>query len=249
MTKQFLYFVLVIIFSITYLYDQEIRGVFLSFGDKFKGGLYSKLDTLNSILDTHYNQVDRIKQLKIENAILQKNVTQNIFLQYKLNNLNRSLQLNTITQDSYNVRLLSYMNMKNNNKFWVEFNGFKKNKTYGLIQNNHAVGIITAHNGRALAILNQDSQCNFGVYIGTYNTLGITKGYVNSKLVINYISNESEISVGDSVITNGIDNIFLPGYKVGKVEKIEQDIGFKRALVSVSHKVDKSLLFQVVVPN
>ncbi len=68
----------------------------------------------------------------------------------------------------------------------------------------------------------------------------------DDKLELAYVSEISDIVVGDLVVTSGIDGIFPKGFVIGKVESVEkQGSSYKRIVVRPS--VDFSSLEEVLV--
>ena len=244
MSRNLILSIILLITSITYFYQKETSSFLVTITHMVKKSFYDTYDYFEEIITLHTNQVETIKSLREDNIKLQKIATQNIFLQFELNNLLVANNLKPIHTNTSVYRFSSYNNLKNSNKFYVEFSDYSSEKTYGLIQDNIAIGIIINHKNKPTALLNADKNCNYSVYIGDENSLGITSGYNNDyKLLVDFIPNKSKINIGDLVRTSGLDQLFMPGFEVGKVIKIEQNIGYKSVLVEPSIVPDTSKLF------
>jgi rod shape-determining protein MreC len=91
-----------------------------------------------------------------------------------------------------------------------------------------------------------DRNAAAGVLIERSRSQGVTVGNGDGKLRMEYVSEVSDIVVGDLVVTSGIDGIYPKGYAVGKVETVERAGGaFKRIIVRPA--VDFSSIEEVLV--
>ncbi|MEO1938539.1 MAG: rod shape-determining protein MreC, partial [Sulfurimonas sp.] len=51
---------------------------------------------------------------------------------------------------------------------------------------------------------------------------------------------------GDEVTTSGLDNIFFPGLKVGKVISLSKSQGYQRAVVEQYYKANRPSYFHII---
>jgi len=145
-------------------------------------------------------------------------------------------------------RVISYEELDNPNRVWIEFSDFDKNRSYGLIHKGFTAGVIYTKEDKPLAHMLLDKRVVFSVLVGSNRLLGVAFG--NEKnLLIKYIPSDEEIYIGDEVITSGSDNLFYEGIKVGKVISITTKNIYKIATVEPYMKVKKPNFFYVVDVN
>lgn len=129
------------------------------------------------------------------------------------------------------VRSRSYADMGDFNKLWLDFPDFNRSKLYGLVYHETAAGIVTERNGRPLAMLNGDTQCTYAVSVGPYRAPGIIHGLSGDTMLVEFIPSWIAVSVGDEVVTSGLDQLFFYGIRVGKVLSVELHGGYQNAVV------------------
>jgi rod shape-determining protein MreC len=144
------------------------------------------------------------------------------------------------------VRTLGYASFGDMNKVWLEMDDFNVSRLYGLVYNEKAAGIVTERNGRPLALLNGDYQCTYAVYIGPNKAPGIIRGGNSDTMVVQYVPTWVEISVGDEVVTSGLDQLFFSGIKVGKVRSIALSGSYQSAVVEPYYKGNAPDYFHVI---
>ncbi len=76
---------------------------------------------------------------------------------------------------------------------------------------------------------------------------GIVKGVSSKICTLDYVLKTSDVSVGDLVITSGLDRIFPKGNSVGVVTKVEDTPGELFKNVTIKPSVDFSKLEEVLV--
>jgi len=75
---------------------------------------------------------------------------------------------------------------------------------------------------------------------------GVVVGAGDRRLQMEYVSEVSDIVVGDLVVTSGIDGIYPKGYAIGRVETVERAGGAYKRIV-VKPAVDFSSIEEVLV--
>jgi rod shape-determining protein MreC len=74
----------------------------------------------------------------------------------------------------------------------------------------------------------------------------VVKGTGESGLLLEFVSEAADVSVGDLVVTSGIEGIFPKGFTLGRVDAVEKTgPAYKR--ISVRPAVDFSALEEVLV--
>src|SRR5207302_7414969 len=77
-----------------------------------------------------------------------------------------------------------------------------------------------------------DRNAAAGVIIERTRAQGVVVGGGDDRLQMQYVSEASDVAVGDLVVTSGIDTIYPKGLAVGRVEVVEKNgPAFKRIVV------------------
>jgi rod shape-determining protein MreC len=91
-----------------------------------------------------------------------------------------------------------------------------------------------------------DRNAAAGALIERSRAQGVVVGSGDDRLELAYVSEVSDIAVGDTVVTSGIDGIYPKGFVIGRVETVERSGGgFKRIVVRPD--VDFKSLEEVLV--
>jgi rod shape-determining protein MreC len=81
---------------------------------------------------------------------------------------------------------------------------------------------VTAHTAQVLLL--NDATSGAGVVLTASRIRGIVRGSANGQIVINDLTSDSRIKVGDQVITSGGDRVFPRGLPVGEITSIAPDL-------------------------
>ncbi|MDR1976558.1 MAG: rod shape-determining protein MreC [Campylobacteraceae bacterium] len=203
-------------------------------------------DGLADTINEHFDQRDEIRDLKKRNAELLELAQVSSAYATKLNAMLKEANLTQYAVKTKIVRALSYVTLGDYNKVWLDFEDFDENKIYGLMYQGYSAGIVTARDGRALALLQQDPKSAYSVYVGTTKIMGVAFGS-GDKIEIRYIPLWSEPKVGDEVITSGLDNIFFEGLKVGKITAIYKSESYFTAVVEPYAVTEVPGFFHVIL--
>lgn len=195
------------------------------------------LEQSNSIknsIDKYLTQSKSIEALKSENIILRKYLYQQKIEIVKLQQLTEFNEKNfNHHKNILRVQTISYKKLNDFSQIYLtQGEKIGKDKIYGLIQKNVAAGIAIKDKGSLKGILLSNPTCQFSTFIGEKKTPGIAKGIDAQNIEINFIPKWSKISVGDKVMTSGLDNIFLPNIPVGVVNNIITRSTYKTAIVT-----------------
>jgi rod shape-determining protein MreC len=91
-----------------------------------------------------------------------------------------------------------------------------------------------------------DRNAAAGAIIERSRAQGVVVGSGDDRLQMEYVSEVSDIAVGDVVVTSGIDGIYPKGFMIGKIESVERSGGgFKKIIVKPS--VDFKAIEEVLV--
>ena len=110
-----------------------------------------------------------------------------------------------------------------------------------------AVGRIVLPSFRAAQVqMLLDRNAAAGALIERSRAQGVVVGRGDERLQMEYVSEVSDIAVGDVVVTSGIDGIFPKGFVIGRVESIDKrGPSFERIIVKPA--VDFASLEEVLV--
>ena len=109
------------------------------------------------------------------------------------------------------------------------------------------VGRVVTPTSRAAKVqLLIDRNAAAGAIVERSRAQGLVVGVGDGRLRLDYMSELSDVAVGDTVVTSGIDGIFPKGFVIGRVESIERVGGAYREIV-VTPAVDFSSLEEVLV--
>lgn len=78
---------------------------------------------------------------------------------------------------------------------------------------------VSAHAARVMLV--SDSNSGVDVLVQRSRVQGIATGSIENGCIVKYIQRGSDIAVGDTVITSGLDGIFPKGYPLGSVARID----------------------------
>ncbi len=231
--KNKIVFILILAFLavVSLHYGGLIKKYILFVNDFVIARLYDFKDFASEEISEHFNQASQIASLKEKNKELERNAILAVTLS---NELNRLLEDKNSTQYFPSVslvRAMSYVQMNDYKKVWLDSITHTQNELSGLIYKGYAVGVALNKDGRTMAILQGDEQCSFSVYIGEDRFPGVIQGQ-NNKIVVKFIPKYAKIKVGDEILTSGLDNIFFAGIPVGVISEISDEDMYLNAKVS-----------------
>jgi rod shape-determining protein MreC len=230
----FLYLVFfAFIFVLFYFFEinKDIKVKLLDINHYIQKEYNKKFAYYENIVNQHQNQADTIEKLQKKLLINKMNSIPLDTLKQELQSLKHYNQNFISYKNTYPVRTLYFEKINNYTKIWVALDK-KIHSISGLLDGDIVTGIIKLQDNKPIALLNQNPKCNYGVFIGNDKALGITHGMGNSQnILVNFIPLWNDIKEGDEVITNGLDNIFFKGLKVGRVIKVVKQINHFEAIV------------------
>ena len=102
----------------------------------------------------------------------------------------------------------------------------------------------SAHAAKVQLLIDRNAAA--GAIIERSRAQGVAVGAGDERLRLEYVSEVADVTVGDAVVTSGIDGIFPKGFVIGRVETVEKNGGaYKR--ITVKPAVDFSSLEAVLV--
>ena len=230
---------------LSFNYSQPLRSHVLSASNGTKLFFINQFDRIKANIQRHIRQKEQIKELQKQVEDLQKPAELSSVFARKLNQLLDESNLTNYNPDLKLSRVISYEELDNPFRLWIDFPSFDKNRSYGIIYKGHTAGVIYPKFEKPLAYLQFDKRVVFSVLIGENKLLGVIYG--NKKnMLIKYIPSHEDVKIGDEVITSGSDKLFYEGVKVGKVLKIEKKGIYKVATVKPYAENKKPKFFYVI---
>jgi rod shape-determining protein MreC len=230
------------------LYNSAIlQGPFLSLLNSIKSGYHSIVSSVESTIDEHFFQQKTIRRLRQE---LAKYEESHLVLHQVATELNELFAENNSSFKARPnvslIRTISYAKFGDTNKLWIDMEDFNASKVYGLVHKELVAGIVVAKNGRPLALLNGDPKSSYAVYVGKNRAPGIVHGKNAEELIVEFIPTWIAIKAGDEVVTSGLDRLFFPGLKVGRVLSVQQSEGYQNAVIEPYYDARNPGYFHVI---
>ena len=228
------------------------------FSDRLQSPLLSVLQSVNTAwtdmteairhrYEEHFDQQATLRKLRGELELYRQSHLVSHAMATEFNALLKENNASYVFRPEVSlVRAESYAAFGDMNKLWLTMEDFNRSRIYGLIYNEQAAGIITQRNGKPLALLNGDYQCTYAVFVGDNKAPGIVRGRNSDTMLVQYIPTWLVVSVGDEVVTSGLDRLFFSGIKVGKVLSVEIDGSYQNALIEPYYKGNDPDYFHAV---
>ncbi|MDA3946896.1 MAG: rod shape-determining protein MreC [Helicobacteraceae bacterium] len=242
-----IFFLFVALFGAALLFSTGIQRPILSLTNSIKSSYHNTTAAIGKHYDEHFAQRDSIIELREKLALYEES---HLLLHQVATELNALFVENNssfkVNPDVTLVRTISYVKFGDINKVWIDTPAFNASKVYGLVHKENVAGIVIMKEGRAMALLNGASNSSYAVYVGEDNAPGIVHGLNTKELLVEFIPTWINIKVGDEVFTSGLDNLFFPGLKVGKVISIEQSQGYQNAVIKPYYNASNPDYFHLI---
>lgn len=113
-------------------------------------------------------------------------------------------------------------------------------KDMGVITPDGVVGkVLEVYSSTALVLLITDKDGGAGSLLADTRTQGVAKGQGEPLLVLGYVNNDENVTVGERVLTSGIDRIFPKDLPVGTVVSVRGGNPFKIIDVRPAARLDR----------
>lgn len=193
-------------------------------------GYLATIEGIRKRIEEHFFQQESIRQLRTKNQELEEAALLSIAFASKLNHL-----LEAHGDDKYDPRLslvqaISYANLGNHYRVWLDFEDFNTSQIYGLVHQGFAAGIVVSEHEKPLGLLLGDPKSIFSVSVGENHVPGVAMGN-GETIQVKFIPQWTEPKVGDEVVTSGMDTIFFAGIPVGVVTEVVQEESYQSAIV------------------
>ena len=248
MSKKLSIFLLLLLLSGTaFFFSGKLQSPLLSLLEGIDRQWIEIKTAISQSFEEHFKQQKMIRKLRSELKLYQKSHLISHEMATEFNALLAENNASFHYAPSVTLaRAISYVNFGDMNKIWLDMKDFNRSRLYGLVYNEKAAGIVTERDGKPLALLNGDYQCTYAVYVGPNKAPGIVRGSNSDTMLVQYIPTWVAISVGDEVITSGLDRLFFNGIKVGKVLAVELTGGYQNAVITPYYKGNMPDYFHVI---
>ena len=229
-------------------YGENIRAFATDAANGIRIFYLSGVEFVKFKMQEHFYQQRRIQVLRNEVEKLRQLASLSVAFAGRLNNLSLQIGVPKYNPSLKLTRALSYVRLGDYNKVWLEYEGLKSEKIYGLLYRGMSAGIVILKDYKPMALLQGDGKCIFSVYISDKKLPGVIFGNQKSML-IKYIPPWMEPKIGDEVVTSGLDGIFFEGVKVGKITQIIEEESYKSAIVEPYAKISVPGYFHIIDNN
>lgn len=242
--RYFLLILLVVLLAVKYNYNELIKEPVLNITYEIKNEYINFVQSIKNFVQKHIEQQKSIERLKAEVEELKKSADLSSAFAGKLRSLLQDKS--TLYTPELNItRAVSYVNLADYNRVWLDFKAPKEDKIYGLLYQGYSAGIVISKESKSLGLLQGDAKCIFSVYIGDKKIPGVIFGDKDD-MIVRYIPVWMNVKIGDEVYTSGLDNIFFEGIKVGKVTDVIKEESYTSAVVKPYAKVLVPGYFHIV---
>jgi rod shape-determining protein MreC len=213
-------------------FTNALQSPFIHLTHTVKSSYLSSVESIQNAIEEHFEQQSTIIRLHQQNRYYEQEL---LSLHQVADEYQKLLQEENSTIQTHAlvslVRTLSYVRFGDPHRMWIEMDDFNPKKVYGLLYRGYAAGIVVSNDNRPMALLNGDTKSSYAVNVGTSMAPGIVRGNNERRLIVEFIPTWIPISVGDEVLTSGLDQIFIAGLKVGKVVSITRASGYQSAVI------------------
>jgi len=244
---KFLLFLALLIF-ISVKFTDVGRGYVAGFSNYMLSNYLDAKEYVSNKIDEHFAQQKTIKKQREEIKELEKSALLSIAFAGKLNDILKDNNLSAYKPNAEMIRAISYSNLNNYNRVWLDFKDFNKSKIYGLLYQGYAAGIMVEKNSHPLGLLLGDPNSIFSVYVGKEKIPGVLQGD-KKDILVRYIPLWMNPKVGDDVVTSGMDDIFFQGVRVGKVVRVREEESSKTVIVQPYVNLKIPTYLHVIVKN
>lgn len=242
--RYFFLILIIVLLLVKYNYNDYLKKPVLDVTYGIKTEYINFVESIQNFVQKHIDQEENIQKLQKEVAKLKKAAVLSSAFASKLRSLLQDKS--PMYNPELNVtRAVSYVDLADYNRVWLDFKNLKKKKIYGLIYQGYTAGIVTDKNKRALGLLQGDEKCIFSVYLGKEKVPGVIFGNKDN-MIVRYIPAWMKVKKDDEVYTSGLDGIFFEGVKVGKVTKVIKEESYTSAVVKPYAKVMVPGYFHII---
>ncbi len=235
--------------TLFFIFSSSLKGEYQSFSNSIKISIQKALNGISDSFFSLIRQSEQIKECETRARSLEKYKILYKDLLEKHKNLLKECGVKK--ERVYDLELasaISYVRLGDFTTLWLDFPPPKE--ILGALKEEYVAGILRPQEGKSVLYLNGSKKCSYGVELVKSGAKGIAVGSGDNRYIfVKYIANYEPIAVGEEVITNGLDNIFPYGIKVGKVEKIWSEGSYKVAEVECYAKLERPFYFWIILKD
>ncbi len=242
-----IFFLFVALFSAAFMFSTQLQSPILSVTNSIKSSYNNTTTGIAKLYDEHFDQRNTIIELREQLKLYEES---HLLLHQVATELNALFVENNssfkVKPEVELVRTISYVKFGDINKVWIDTPPFDTARVYGLVHKENVAGIVVMNEGRPMALLNGALKSSYAVYVGENKAPGIVHGLSSKELIVEFIPTWIKIKEGDEVLTSGLDHLFFPGLKVGKVLSIEQSQGYQNAIIKPYYNASNPDYFHLI---
>ncbi|BCD59843.1 MULTISPECIES: rod shape-determining protein MreC [unclassified Nitratiruptor] len=229
--KLFLFLFTALLAVLLFFTNTLFKDIVLGFTFGVKKEYLQLKRSFDQFLEEHLNQQQTIQKLRAQNRELFKYKVLYSDLEDRYRALLQDCKIFEKTSLKVeSVEALSYVKLGDFTTLWIDAD-IPKEGIVGALKGAYVAGIAIGEDKRSKLLLLGNKKCSFGVQVGA-KAYGIAIGNGDNRFtIVKYIPNYEHIHVGDEVVTNGLDGIFVYGIKVGRVVEIKHEGSYKIAKV------------------
>jgi len=244
---KFIFFIVVFV-ALSLKYGADVRGIFSKNTNNIISVYLDVKKTIEQSVSEHFAQKKEIQELRTENRSLKDSAEVLSAFASKLNDI---LKINGIEEYVPKVKLVrsvSYANLNDYYKVWIDYKDFNSSRVYGLLDRGNSAGIVVQKDGNPMALLLGDPKSIFSVFIGDEKIPGVVMGK-KKEVHVKYIPLWMNPKKGDEVVTSGLDGIFFAGVRVGVVTEIIKEELSKTAIIKPYSKISVPAYYHIIEQN
>lgn len=119
---------------------------------------------------------------------------------------------------------------------------------YPVVTHEGVVGLVTAtssHAAKTMLVL--DRQSSLDALVQRSRARGVVRGIGRDRLEFEFVVRDSDVALGDEIVTSGLGGVYPKGLRIGRVSELEDSGGRLTKIAVVTPAVDLGQLEQVFV--
>ena len=119
---------------------------------------------------------------------------------------------------------------------------------YPVVTHEGIVGLVTAtSNHAAKTMLMLDRQSSIDALVQRSRARGVVRGTGRERLEFEFVVRDSDVALGDEIVTSGLGGVYPKGLRIGRVSELEEAGGRLTKIAVVTPSVDLGRLEHVFV--
>ena len=254
--KNIFLFVLVLGFSFFLMTHQSRKGLLFA-GDFIADALNRSHAFTRSVADSISSPFKKISLRDEENKLLRKRIDELLLERAMYQEAlleNRRLKALLQLRENRQEHITAARVISRGSERWANVFVLGKGKADGVSNDMSAITanglagkIFDVTESYSKLLLLTDINFSAAVRLQESRKEGIVSGTGGRKAVLKYIQEEEDITIGDTVITSGLDRLFPPGIPVGFVSKVDKEGGGHFQYIEITPYADNSRIEEVLI--